>query len=297
MSQRKVHLADRRNRGHHCNKDKIYVGDKGKEILEGIDKNNVVIQQFQGYSTELDTKYDKFEKIVKLSRDITIESKRIIFLLHTLDKESKRDLVLGEAKLRFNNMKKTLFKNIANELDGQDVYQYLRAYKPGLEEFVEAVTFFQYFQDGCIKDWNELEKLLTYSDSDKSKSTSEGTECPIKTTRVLVTPNEYIMGIADLTGELMRKCINNLATGDIASCHQTCNFVRNVHKGFLGCTSVTNKDLNNKLNTLKQSLTKMENVCYTIKVRGSEIPKHMLADVAIVAMEEYMHDKDEGYQV
>ncbi|XP_015189562.1 PREDICTED: translin-associated protein X [Polistes dominula] len=289
--------GERRNRGHHSNKNKINVGDKGREILESIDENNLVIQQFRGYSNELDMKHDKFEKLVKISRDITIESKRIIFLLHTLDKESKREAVLGEAKLRFENMGKTLFKNIAYELDGQDIYQYLRAYKPGLEEYVEAITFFQYLQCGFMQDWTELEKSLVYTETDKSKLSLENSLQPTQMTRMLITPNEYIMGIADLTGELMRKCINNLGTGDITSCYQTCNFVRNMHKGFLGCTNVFNKDMSKKLYTLKQSLTKMENVCYTIKVRGSEIPKHMLADVAIGAAEDYMADEDEGYQV
>lgn len=265
--------------------------------MESIDENNLVIQQFRLYSNELDTKHDKFEKLVKLSRDITIESKRIIFLLHTLDKESKRESVLGEAKLRLDNMGKTLFKNIAYELDGQDIYQYLKAYRVGLEEYIEAVTFFQYLQSGSMQDWIELEKSLIYPDSDKSTSALQNCESPTKITKIVITPNEYIMGIADLTGELMRKCINNLATGDIASCYQTCNFVRNMHKGFLGCTSTFNKDMGKKLYTLKQSLTKMENVCYTIKVRGSEIPKHMLADVAIIAAEDYMGDEDEGYQV
>lgn len=262
--------------------------------MESINENNSVIQQFRIYSNELDAKHDKFEKLVKLSRDVTIESKRIIFLLHTLDRESKRDSVLGEAKQRFENMGNTLFKSIASELDGQDIYQYIKAYRFGLEEYIEAVTFFQYLQSGSIQDWTELEKSLVYTDSDKSDSTSE--DLPTKMTRIVITPNEYIMGIADLTGELMRKCINNLSTGDIASCYQICHFVRNMHKGFIGYTSNMSKDVNKKINTLKQSLTKMENVCYTIKVRGSEIPKHMLADVAIGATVDYIGE-DEGYQV
>ena len=33
----------------------------------------------------LDEKHDKHERIVKLSRDITIESKRVIFLLHRIN--------------------------------------------------------------------------------------------------------------------------------------------------------------------------------------------------------------------
>lgn len=40
---------------------------------------------FKGYQVELDARYDKYERLVKKSRDLTIESKRIIFLLHRVD--------------------------------------------------------------------------------------------------------------------------------------------------------------------------------------------------------------------
>lgn len=37
---------------------------------------------FEVFQQELDTKHDKYERLVKISRDVTIESKRSIFLLH-----------------------------------------------------------------------------------------------------------------------------------------------------------------------------------------------------------------------
>lgn len=290
--------GNRRNRGHNYNnKNKVNVGDKGREILENINENSPVIKQFRAYAAELDCKHDRYERIVKLSRDITIESKRIIFFLHTIDKESKRDVVLGDAKVRLANVSQTLFKSIAYELDGQDVYQYLRAYRAGLQEFVEAITFYQYLQSNALENWKELEDSLTYTVVEKNKETEENNSPRTRLIQTLVSPNDYILGIADLTGELMRKCINNLASGDITSCYQTCNFVRNMYKGFLGCVGISGKEVNKKLYTLKQSLAKMENVCYTIRVRGSEIPKHMLANVAIVAPEDYVTEDDEGYQV
>lgn len=52
---------------------------------ETVDSTNPVINQFQLYSAELDDKHDRHERLVKLSRDVTIESKRIIFLLHNID--------------------------------------------------------------------------------------------------------------------------------------------------------------------------------------------------------------------
>lgn len=47
--------------------------------------NNPFIEEFLKYQKELDNKHDRHERLVKLSRDITIESKRIIFLLHNID--------------------------------------------------------------------------------------------------------------------------------------------------------------------------------------------------------------------
>lgn len=273
----------RKNRVNRYNK-KINIGDKGKEIVESIDENNSVVQQFRAYACELNDKYDRFERIVKTGRDITIESKRIIFFLHTIDKKSKQESVLQEARTKIQNLIENYFKCIALELDNQDAYQYFKAYRCGLEEFVEAITFYQYLHSGEMENWMELEKTLTYTISEESND---------KRLCALVTPYEYILGIADLTGELMRKCINNLATGDIASCYETRNFVRNVYKGFLSCTNGSNREINRKLCTLRQSLHKMENVCYTIKVRGSEIPRHILVDVAT----EEDAESNEGYQV
>lgn len=284
----------RRNRKHH-DKDKINLGDKGREVVEDINEDSLVVQQFHAYAAELDAKHDRYERIIKINRDVGIESKRIIFLLHTIDKESKRNAVLDAAKARLESVAQKLFRNIANELDGQDAYQFHRAYRAGLEEYVEALTFHEYLQNGGMQNWTTLERALTYRTSSSPVDSSE--QSTSKTTQVMVTPTDYILGIADLTGELMRKCINNLAIGDVSSCYQTCNFVRKIYIAFLGYTSVVhNNEVNKKIITLKHSLTKMENACYTIKVRGSEIPKHMLADMAIAAAEEYATEDDEGYQ-
>lgn len=45
--------------------------------------NSEIVKQFQLHAAELEEKQDRYERIVKISRDITIESKRLIFFLHT----------------------------------------------------------------------------------------------------------------------------------------------------------------------------------------------------------------------
>lgn len=60
---------------------------KPAENTEPDTRVNVkVIEQFRQFAVELETKQDRYERIVKISRDITIESKRLIFYLHTFKK-------------------------------------------------------------------------------------------------------------------------------------------------------------------------------------------------------------------
>ncbi|XP_023703705.1 translin-associated protein X [Cryptotermes secundus] len=301
---------DRKHNGHHGGgKHKHSVLDKAQEVLESIDASSPVIRSFQQYAAELDFKHDKYERIVKLGRDITIESKRIIFLLHTLDRESKRKTVLAEAMSRLMQLVNTHFKAIAKELKGEDPYQYMKAYSAGLQEYIEAVTFHDYLMNSSLPSWTKIQADLNYTNMDVSteherpnttvtEDNSENTrsagyhnDFPLKT---FVSPVDYILGVADLTGELMRKCINNLGSGDIEGCYQTCTFVREIYSGFLGVSCTGFKEIARKIVTLRQSLSKMENACYMIHVRGSEIPKHMLADV-ISGTQDVFLEEDEGF--
>ncbi|GFO00118.1 translin associated protein x [Plakobranchus ocellatus] len=55
--------------------------EKDNKSTEQLDETSPVVQAFRIFQRELDSRNDRNERIVKLSRDITIESKRIIFLL------------------------------------------------------------------------------------------------------------------------------------------------------------------------------------------------------------------------
>lgn len=62
---------------------------------------------------------------------------------------------------------------------------------------------------------------------------------------------------------------------------------------FSGIWLPGNKEISKKGYVLRQSLSKMELVCYNIQIRGSEIPKHML--MSVVDSSEVDVDRDEGY--
>lgn len=93
----------------------------------------------------------------------------------------------------------------------------------------------------------------------------------------MLTPVDYVLGICDLTGELMRKCINSVGTGDIEEPFKLSLILQSIYEALMVCGNHS-KELKRKLFTLKCSLQKVENACYAIKIRGTETPKHMLAD-------------------
>ncbi|KAJ3661120.1 hypothetical protein Zmor_005535 [Zophobas morio] len=271
-----------RNRGGKHGRNKPTVGEKGRQVVESIDENNPVIKMFLAFRQELDDKHDRFEKIVKHSRDITIENKRIIFLLHSTntDVESKKQVVLEEANTRLKQIFEKNFRAVALLLKGFDSYQYQKAYTSGLQEFIEALVFYQYLTSGSFEKWDNINKSFQYMDNGDSIS-------------LLFPQIDYILGIADFTGELMRRCINDLGVGNTNDCFKTCNMVKHIYSGFLGIINPGNKELGRKTYVIKQSLAKMELVCYNIQIRGSEIPKHMLLNV--IESTDVNTEDDEGY--
>ncbi|KAM9804235.1 translin-associated protein X [Neosynchiropus ocellatus] len=239
-----------------------------------------IIASFRVFQRELDTKHDKYERLVKISRDITIESKRTIFLLHRVTSVPNVEDILKEADVKLDGVRQKIGQ-IAEELTGEDIYQFHRAFTPGIQEYVEAVSFQHYIRHRALISLEEINARLVYLKTEKPEATD--VDDPLAPgAQVLtfhVTPADYLLGVADLTGELMRMCIGSVGNGDIDTPFQLSQFLRQIHDGFSLIGNTGPYEVSKKLHTLRQSLGKVEDACYTLRVRGSEIPKHMLADV------------------
>ncbi|XP_015916128.2 translin-associated protein X [Parasteatoda tepidariorum] len=262
-----------RGGGHAQRKRKNFKAEKPGENANEEDLSPIA-KVFLGYQTELDARYDKHERLIKKSRDLTIESKRIIFLLHRISNDQNCDEVLEQAKLRLNDLFNTVIHDIAMELSKREVYQFIKAYSAGLQEYVEAVSFYYYLKYGHLISIEKVHNQDFLKDCPKGEEKVKENDV---TLAEMLSPTDYILGIADLTGELMRKCINSVANGDIDEPFQLCYVLQNIHEAFL-IYSNHSRELKRKIFTLQNSLRKVENACYAIQIRGSEIPKHMLAD-------------------
>jgi predicted translin family RNA/ssDNA-binding protein len=185
---------------------------------------------------------------------------------------------LEEANQRLEKLCSVNFAVIAKELQGRDVYQYLRAFSAGVQEFIEAYTFCEYLQEKELSDWLKIQERFKFKDEETSE------EFNFK-----LIPSEFILGLADLTGEVMRNCINSLGSGDTDNCVKTCKFLQNIYSKYLTLNSVRGRDFNQKMSTMRSSTLKCEHVCYNLMVRGTEGSKLISFDAAVD------EDRDEGF--
>ena len=104
----------------------------------------------------LDARHDKHEMIFKLSRDITTDSKRLIFSILRLfdlkDKESglkKLHGSLDDIGKQWSKMSKLLS-------DVKDPSLVQRAFSPGLQEYIEALSLLSVLEQSHVPSTDEV---------------------------------------------------------------------------------------------------------------------------------------------
>ena len=217
---------------------------------------------FQQYQNELDCSHDKRERLVKLSRDITIQSKRIIFLLHRALSLTDKSPVLNEAECKLQEVGKLLHK-VAEELINEDHARYKSAYSIGIQEYVEALSFYHYWKEGSLLSYSAAQHYMTFHHDVKP-----GVKQPLI---LFLNPFDYLLGIADLTGELMRAAINSVGIGSWGTPSIIVKFTREIYSGLLALNHHSmSKEFLTKLEVTLNNLLKIEQACYALKIRGSE---------------------------
>ncbi|KAJ3533734.1 hypothetical protein NMY22_g7214 [Coprinellus aureogranulatus] len=247
---------------------------------------------FQGFRDDIDAYNDRRERLIKASRDITNLSKKTIFLLHRLVLESDASLDDGQlfaraARKGYEKLRdvQDMYASLKCELEGDLFWRYERQVSPGLQEYIEALSFAYYLEHGC---------LVPFSEVQKSISDDEGNPY------FPLTVSDYLLGLSDLTGELMRFAISGLSRkGGRKKATEVCAFVRSCKADFEMFTE-HNRDLRKKQYVTASSLEKIEDTVYAIAVRSSEydLPPEMLDDlVATISSQNASrrHDTDDDF--
>lgn len=211
---------------------------------------------------------DQRERVIKLSREITLNSKRLIFLLHRYEPSEENlltDKTLTAARQKIEDIRK-LFVQMADEVANTEFLHY-RSWRMALEEYVEAVAVYYYFQ-------SNLERVLTmdvFLDEFMPKEVQD---------RLELTAGDFLAGMADFTGELMRFCINSIGKGKFQVAESVCTCMRKLANEFelLHCQFCIN-ELGRKIQTMRSSVNKCEEAIVQVKMLQSEFPAEMLREL------------------
>ncbi|KAI1797631.1 Translin [Ganoderma leucocontextum] len=237
-----------------------------------LNSRDSILASFDQFREDLDDHNDRRERLIKSSRDITNLSKKVIFLLHrtmTEDAAETDDRVLGNraasrAKGKLKEIQ-SLFAAIGPELTADRFARYQRNVSPGLQEYIEALSFTHYLEHKSLISYEEVQSSL----------------CDANGIAYFSLPLEdYLLGLSDLTGELMRFAIAAISRrGGRQKANEVCSFVRNCKADFEGMTPYF-KELRKKQYVTGQSLEKIEDAAYAVAVRISEfdLPAEMLDD-------------------
>ncbi|KAJ8713217.1 hypothetical protein PYW07_013587 [Mythimna separata] len=236
-----------------------------RETATSLPADSPVLAIFKEAAYKLNERQDRHERLVKLSRDVTIESKRIIFLLHSPITKDSSENTLTEAKDRIQKLINGPIRSIGLELEFSPAHLHSRAVTAGFQEYIEARTLLSLMADKRIITYPECQKELDYFIAD------DDYQRPLVT---MLPESDYMLGLADLTGELMRKAINSISSGDSEECFQACDVVRHLYTGYLGITG--SRLLVRKLSTTRANVHKAEMAAYALRVRGGEAPAPLL---------------------
>ncbi|KAG0152917.1 hypothetical protein PDIDSM_1876 [Penicillium digitatum] len=243
-----------------------------------------ILSIFENFRDELDEHHDRRELIIKKSRDITALSKKIIFALQRV-RATNQPLppkIAQRNQTRFDQIH-ALFEGIIPEQLGINGWRYQRQISAGIQEFIEAISFDHYLR---------TQTLITHA------------ECSARVPpQILVSEEDYLMGLYDLTGEMMRFAVLSLSSGNATATQAIKNTGTDIEKSAVASSqgrivvdlramragfealSVPQRhymfrDMAKKLDVMQNSVEKVERAAYGIVVRGSERPSGWTPDMS-----------------
>ncbi|PHH58490.1 hypothetical protein CDD80_2234 [Ophiocordyceps camponoti-rufipedis] len=205
---------------------------------------------FERFRDELDEHHDRRERVVKASRDVTAQSKKITETLN----EPLPPSIAQEVEKRMSSITK-LLTDIAPDLAPPHRHRYAWQMR-GLEELIEALSFGHYL---------ETQSLMTPQEAQAA------VPAPIP-----LTTDDYLLGVMDLFGELMR--FATVRRGLVVGERSVLADLQGWARAFEALPRGHSRDWVAKLEAMRQSVRKVEDLGYGLVVRGSERPGGWVPD-------------------
>ncbi len=177
-------------------------------------------REFQDYDTER-------ENLIKKSRDVLKLSKQVIYAVH-------RDELPQAAQLvkQIEKEKKELEQIAAHNAK----MAYEGSYKIALQEYVEAILYYEFVRTGKLPD-------------------------------LKVLAEHYILGLADLPGELVRRAVFLAGKGKVEEVVKIKDEIDQIY-GELLKFDFRDNEIRRKVDGIKYDLRKMEDLVLDLKLKG-----------------------------
>ncbi|PHH63063.1 hypothetical protein CDD81_6308 [Ophiocordyceps australis] len=228
---------------------------------------------FSSFCDELDQHYDRKERIIKASRDVTAHAKKIIFALQRVKQlncefpaSTQKDVDAHMASIA------QLLASIAPDLGPLNRYRYAWQLRC-MEELVEALSFAHYLRHQRIISPPELQAAMPVVPG--------ATDAPLT-----LSEHDYLYGLFDLFGELMRfatvrrdKVLPAGKEGEEETHRPLLRDMQQLACAFELLPPQSGKDFGQKMDVMRQSVCKVEMLGYGLVVRGSERPNGWVPDV------------------
>ncbi|KAJ6234515.1 translin and translin associated protein x [Anaeramoeba flamelloides] len=231
--------------------------ENNKIEIETTTEQNTIHSLFTEIEKEFTHELDLDQKIRNSSYSVTTFSKRMIFTLHRLSNPSDNQKAVMK---RAGTIESECLENLQNlmklVLESPDYYwKYQYRITQGMQEFLEALSF---------KHWLETKEVITLEQINKKLAFDF-----LKEETFLITAMDYVGGIADLTGELMRFATDSYAKGNHQILDKILETMKKVYKDTQEALGINSLKMWNKLSVMGNSIEKVENLCYLRKLRLS----------------------------
>ena len=166
------------------------------------------------------------EKLIKKSRDVLKLSKQVIYALHRSEIKVAEKLII--------KIKKEL-KALNRYVKANTKMYHEGSYKVAVQEYVEAMLFHSYVKHRKLATRKELGVRTDY----------------------------YLLGLADLPGELVRRAILDSTKGNTKSPIEAKEIVSDIYAWLLKF-DIRNGELRKKFDGIKYDLRKLEDLCFQL---------------------------------
>jgi predicted translin family RNA/ssDNA-binding protein len=185
-------------------------------------------ENFKKLKKEIEQYTEKREDLIKKSRDVISLSKQIIYNVHRGDLKQAEKFVKDIKKI-VSDLRKVVEKEPSLEMG---------SYKVAVQEYVEAACYYEFLKS---------KKLLTDEDLD-------------------VNAEQYLSGICDLTGELVRYAYNIGIKGDVGKAEEIRQFIEEVYNELM-LFAFRSGELRKKFDQIKYNLKNINQLVFDLKVK------------------------------